>query len=754
MSDIGDLIPLRKTFRVNNQLVDPATVTFQIRIGTTLLTYIHGTHPQLVRESIGVYLVEYTPTASGTYYYRWSCTGIGQDAEEGYFRVPKSNVIDDSLPPSNSGIVYDAILPFQGGHDTDILSTDGVGSYWAERDSLFPDQTGNAGRVLGTDGTTRSWVPLPIGGGGGGETLAETYAVGTTQADSTISIDATKGAIKIVDSVSPTSESTFSVWSNDGNSVYHGCDRYGIYVSLPSLDSLTVPPTLLITPGDHTHLTSATAIPAYWFSGTSWQWNGGAIPLQRWMVINNPTYSFVTPSTITDAVTLEIVDAPTAGANATFTNAYALRVAAGLTSLGGSVVTPSIGTNASNLHSFPPGTGALVSVDANQTITSTKTFSTYQDFTPIASPAAPSSGARLYAANSHGLDGLAYDTAQGFEVVVGRDLLTAVRNVTGSTIAAGQAVYITPVVSGGMPTIGLAQSDATMTRLPAIGVTAAAINNSSNGFVITNGPIGMNTSAFSAGDRLYVSDTTPGALTNVAPTHPSVRQVVGTVEVSGIGNGSLLVNVVPFNTGLVEGVNRTTFSIGDGTGTSKSYQVKNAAGTGALSWNPTTNRTLTLPDITDTISTDSLVVHLAGTESITGTKTFTNAVTCPRCVLSGSPPVVALGISTGAGESITVSGRDQGGIITVNMGSTGFSQGAGFTFFTVTLSGGAFPNGYAPSITPSGQQSGQLENQYVYNAGWYVDVISSTQWAYKSTSAISGIGAGGIYKYSYSVGGW
>lgn len=132
MSDIGDLIPLRKTFRVDNELVDPATVTFQIRVGTTLLTYIYGTHPQLIRESLGVYLVEYTPTASGTYYYRWSCTGIGQDAEEGFFRVPESNVIDDSLPPSNSGIVYDAILPFQGGHAGEFLSTDGVGSFWAD----------------------------------------------------------------------------------------------------------------------------------------------------------------------------------------------------------------------------------------------------------------------------------------------------------------------------------------------------------------------------------------------------------------------------------------------------------------------------------------------------------------------------------------------------------------------------------------------------------------------------------------------
>ena len=38
------------------------------------------------------------------------------------------------------------------------------------------------------------------------------------------------------------------------------------------------------------------------------------------------------------------------------------------------------------------------------------------------------------------------------------------------------------------------------------------------------------------------------------------------------------------------------------TGTTKSLLMKNNSGTGTLAWNPTANRTLTLPNTTDTIA--------------------------------------------------------------------------------------------------------------------------------------------------------
>jgi hypothetical protein len=59
------------------------------------------------------------------------------------------------------------------------------------------------------------------------------------------------------------------------------------------------------------------------------QWSTGAIATQREFLIQAPTYSFVGASTITNAATLAIGGAPTAGTNATISNTYAFWVQSG-----------------------------------------------------------------------------------------------------------------------------------------------------------------------------------------------------------------------------------------------------------------------------------------------------------------------------------------------------------------------------------------------------------------------------------------
>jgi hypothetical protein len=66
-------------------------------------------------------------------------------------------------------------------------------------------------------------------------------------------------------------------------------------------------------------------------------WATGAITNQRAFVIRCPTYAFVGASTITNAATVYIDDAPQAGANATITNRYALWINTGLVRFGGSL---------------------------------------------------------------------------------------------------------------------------------------------------------------------------------------------------------------------------------------------------------------------------------------------------------------------------------------------------------------------------------------------------------------------------------
>ena len=111
--------------------------------------------------------------------------------------------------------------------------------------------------------------------------------------------------------------------------------------------SLTVAPSVL-TSGVRTALTvtgaadtgrtlSTEQSDVYINLGRTVTWATGALTTQRSVRVAAPTLAFVGASTVTTAVTLDIDNAPQAGANATITNAYALRVAAGAVLLSGSV---------------------------------------------------------------------------------------------------------------------------------------------------------------------------------------------------------------------------------------------------------------------------------------------------------------------------------------------------------------------------------------------------------------------------------
>ena len=72
--------------------------------------------------------------------------------------------------------------------------------------------------------------------------------------------------------------------------------------------------------------------------GRTVTWATGAITTQRAVRITAPTYAFVGASVVTNAATFYINAAPTAGANATLTNAYAVWVDAGRARFDGPVV--------------------------------------------------------------------------------------------------------------------------------------------------------------------------------------------------------------------------------------------------------------------------------------------------------------------------------------------------------------------------------------------------------------------------------
>lgn len=89
-----------------------------------------------------------------------------------------------------------------------------------------------------------------------------------------------------------------------------------------------------------------------------------------------PTYDFASASTVTTAATVAIDNHPSTGANATFTNQWALHVVAGRTYLGGGLVTATVGATAATGHTVPNITAdtfallAAAQTFTNKTITS------------------------------------------------------------------------------------------------------------------------------------------------------------------------------------------------------------------------------------------------------------------------------------------------------------------------------------------------------------------------------------------------
>ena len=120
-----------------------------------------------------------------------------------------------------------------------------------------------------------------------------------------------------------------------------------------------------------------------------------------------------------------------------------------------------------------------------------------------------------------------------------------VRNTTGSTIAKGVPVYVSGH-SGQKILVAPADAD-DATKMPAIGLMSAALDNNTDGTVTSMGLItGIDLSSFSIGDVLYV-DTTPGGstfggLTNTKPTgEESKIQNLGKVA-NAISNGEFIIS--------------------------------------------------------------------------------------------------------------------------------------------------------------------------------------------------------------------
>ena len=127
------------------------------------------------------------------------------------------------------------------------------------------------------------------------------------------------------------------------------------------------------------------------------------------------------------------------------------------------------------------------------------------------------------------------------------------KNDSGGTLNKGEVVYIKGI-SGTVPTVDKARANASGT-MPAFGLVFANANDQAEVQIITFGNLNdFNTSTFSAGDTVFVSSATAGALVNTAPTGESnfiqnIGRVVrsdasaGIIKVGGAGRTNATPNL-------------------------------------------------------------------------------------------------------------------------------------------------------------------------------------------------------------------
>lgn len=134
-------------------------------------------------------------------------------------------------------------------------------------------------------------------------------------------------------------------------------------------------------------------------------------------------------------------------------------------------------------------------------------------------------------------------TAIDLSVAASTSMIVQVRNATGATLTRGTVVYITGA-TGQVPTVSKAQANADATSAQTLGLIAADLANNTNGNVIVIGRLtGLDTSAFTDGQQLYLSGTVAGAMTATKPSAPTHLVYVAVVEYAHPTQGEVFVKV-------------------------------------------------------------------------------------------------------------------------------------------------------------------------------------------------------------------
>ena len=122
-------------------------------------------------------------------------------------------------------------------------------------------------------------------------------------------------------------------------------------------------------------------------------------------------------------------------------------------------------------------------------------------------------------------------------------LVREVRNTTGATLTKGTIVYISGA-TGNKPTVSKAIATGDSTSAQTFGMCQANIANNANGYVVCVGDLaGLDTSAFTEGNQLYLSSTTAGTYTVTKQLAPAHLVYIGIVTRAHPTLGQIEVNI-------------------------------------------------------------------------------------------------------------------------------------------------------------------------------------------------------------------
>lgn len=309
------------------------------------------------------------------------------------------------------------------------------------------------------------------------------------------------------------------------------------------------------------------------------------------------------------------------------------------------------------------GTGTVVALATAATLNN-PTVSDYTAYTPTTAPTY-AEGRVFYDSAAHTLN--YYNDNSQMSVNIGQEQIVRVRNQTGSTIPDGTVVYVsgatgqTPLVTKAIAT--------SYTTADVIGVTTTDITNNGFGYVTINGTVnGLNTSAFSDGDAVYLSASVAGAYTATEPVAPNYSIQIGVVTYSHGVNGKLLVAIqnksvevqhiigtLPIASGGTNGTaTPTAGAIAYGTGSAYAFssagttgQVLTSSGSGAPTWT-TPASAITISDDTTTNATRYPLFSSATTGEIS-----TEYVSSTKYQFNPSTGVLTATSFAGAGTGLT-----------------------------------------------------------------------------------------------------